>query len=551
MKPTTFALCIVIILIGARMAFSQTGLLWERLYDGPAGFGSAVEAIALDSSGNVIVAGRSKASNGKNDFMTIKYSSNGDTVFTARYNGPGNDDDGDYVSTTVVAKNGDILVTGTTRYGIGQLVTIRYHPNGDTAWTNILSYGVYDFPEGIAVDSAGNAYVTGVSYLGSGADMITIKYDTAGNRLWEARFDGPAGLGDQGMAIAVDDSGYVYVGGAAQWDSTKLDFCTIKYTPTGDTVWTARYDGTAYKQDCIYGLKIDDSGNVYVTGSSQNPSSQYSDVSQDIVTIKYNSAGKQQWLQRFNGVDNFQDLPYSITLDKNHNVFVTGFCNRVGSYHDIVTIKYRSDGTQEWVRYAGGTSTDEGRAIAVDTTGKVYVTGLSYSSVSTSFDILTLCYSNAGDSLWSYRYNSGGTQYDEPCGIVVDKNGSVYVAGYSTPPSGWVFTTIKLGVSPSAADDIPESVPSNWALKQNYPNPFNPVTAIDYYLARRSHVIIEIYNVLGQRIRVLADETESAGSHHVEWNGSDDMGKQVASGIYFYQLSFAGGRQTRKMVLLK
>jgi len=441
MVKIIFILSVGLILIEPSFTYSQVALLWEQHYDGPAGGGSIAQAIAHDTVGNVIVAGRSVGEGSKNDFLTVKYRPNGDTAWTARYNGPGNDDDGDYVS-TAVARNGDIFVTGTTRDGRVELITISYRRNGDTIWTNIYSNGDHDYPHAIVVDSAGNAYVTGVSSNAGDEDMITIKYDSTGNRLWEARFAGPAQSGDGGFAIAVDDSGYVYVGGCAQWDSTKPDFCTIKYTPGGDTVWTARYDGTAHKADYIYCLKTDDSGNVYVTGSSQNPSSPYSDVSQDIVTIKYNSSGVQQWLQRFNGIDNKQDFPYGLALDRSHNVFVTGFCTRNATGHDIVTIKYDTTGLEKWVKYLGGTGTDEGRGIAVDTAGKVYVTGLTY-SISSSYDILTSCYSNSGDSIWAYSYNSGGTQYDEPKAIALAKDGGVLITGYSVLPSDWVYTTIK------------------------------------------------------------------------------------------------------------
>jgi hypothetical protein len=90
-----------------------------------------------------------------------------------------------------------------------------------------------------------------------------------------------------------------------------------------------------------------------------------------------------------------------------------------------------------------------------------------------------------------------------------------------------------------------------YSLSQNYPNPFNPTTTIDYSLRDRSQVQLKIYNVAGQLIRTLINDVKTVGAHSEVWNGRNDAGQTVSSGVYFYKLTAKNFTQTKKMVLLK
>jgi len=100
-------------------------------------------------------------------------------------------------------------------------------------------------------------------------------------------------------------------------------------------------------------------------------------------------------------------------------------------------------------------------------------------------------------------------------------------------------------------------LPQEFDLRQNYPNPFNPATVIEYALPRASQVKIQIYNILGQRVRNLVDELQEAGYKAIPWDGKDDSGNEVGSGIYFYRIVACTNQGTkdfikcRKMILLK
>jgi hypothetical protein len=100
--------------------------------------------------------------------------------------------------------------------------------------------------------------------------------------------------------------------------------------------------------------------------------------------------------------------------------------------------------------------------------------------------------------------------------------------------------------------DVKESiVPKDFSLSQNLPNPFNPQTEISYDIPNACHVSLSIYNLLGQRTRTLVDEYQTTGHKTVHWDGKDDQGIQVASGIYFYQIQAGDFTDAKKMILMK
>jgi hypothetical protein len=106
-------------------------------------------------------------------------------------------------------------------------------------------------------------------------------------------------------------------------------------------------------------------------------------------------------------------------------------------------------------------------------------------------------------------------------------------------------------VTPTSVPAVCEQLPRTFAMSQNYPNPFNPITRFTYTVPRQSPVKIEIFNIMGQRVRVLVDEKVAAGSHVVTWNGQSDARMEAASGIYFCRFQAGDFCQIRKLVLLK
>jgi plastocyanin len=363
---------------------------------------------------------------------------------------------------------------------------------------------------------------------------------------------------------------------------TGYDYATIKYYPNGDTAWVRRYNGPGNNSDDASAIAVDGSGNVYVTGGSRG-SVTYDDYS----TIKYYPDGDTAWVRRYNGPGNYYDWASAIAVDGSGNVYVTGYSHGSGTGSDYATIKYYPDGDTAWVRRYNGPANsykyDVARAIAVDGSGNVYVTGGSEGN-GTGFDYATIKYVQAfswvsiidfdfvpkvdtvsvGDSV---RWTNNGTV---PHTSTSDTKGP-WDSGTLNPGESFTFQFQTPGSYPyhcefhpsmtgmivvRPASDVKDETgnkerPSQFTLSQNYPNPFNQTTKIDFSLAKSGFVSLNIYDILGRKVRTLVSERLSSGYKSVLWDGKNDSGKEVASGIYFYCLKVGDFSDTKKLVLLK
>ena len=107
------------------------------------------------------------------------------------------------------------------------------------------------------------------------------------------------------------------------------------------------------------------------------------------------------------------------------------------------------------------------------------------------------------------------------------------------------------GTVPVGLRDVPEGLPESYALSQNYPNPFNPTTVIRYALPRTSDVSLVVYNLLGQEVIRWSRRSAPAGYYVQRWNGTNNVGRPVTTGIYFYRILAGDFAETKKMLLLK
>jgi alpha-tubulin suppressor-like RCC1 family protein len=149
---------------------------------------------------------------------------------------------------------------------------------------------------------------------------------------------------------------------------TVIDYATIKYNSSGDSVWVKRYNSLGNSYDGANSIAVDTSGNVYVTGYNTVSGIQY-----DYATIKYNSSGDSVWVKRYNGLGNSYDGANSIAVDTSGNVYVTGYNTVSGIQYDYATLKYNSSGDSLWVkRYKGPVnSSNDAFSIALDGSGNV------------------------------------------------------------------------------------------------------------------------------------------------------------------------------------
>ncbi|MCX7877787.1 MAG: SBBP repeat-containing protein, partial [Ignavibacteria bacterium] len=154
------------------------------------------------------------------------------------------------------------------------------------------------------------------------------------SQLWTKRYNGTGNSYDEATSVWIDNSGNIYIAGGSTGSGSGLDFTVIKYNSLGDVIWTARYNGPGNGFDDAYSVKCDNQGNVYVSGSSEGAGSGL-----DYCVVKYNPSGVQQWVYRYNGPGNLTDEVYSIQIDNSGNVYITGYSNGGSTMDDICTIK--------------------------------------------------------------------------------------------------------------------------------------------------------------------------------------------------------------------
>jgi len=233
----------------------------------------------------------------------------------------------------------------------------------------------------------------------------------------------------------------------------------------------------------------------------------------------------------------------------------------------------------EYATFLGGSDHDKGKGIALDSFGYAYLTGGTSGNFPTSAvvqDDMKDYYGNAyvakldpcGNRL-EYSAILGGSSWDLGCDIVVDDAENAYLIGHTqsfdfpitlgafdiTHEGSWEAFVVKLDLSDYPVPVVSESplaiLPESCALHQNYPNPFNASTEIRYRVPEDGHVILRIFNILGQEVKSLVDSHQTARDYAVAWDGRDDTGGEVASGVYFCRLRAGNLSRIVKMVYLK
>lgn len=331
------------------------------------------------------------------DIITIKFNAaTGDTTWVRRYNGTNNG--GDYGFSITVDVSGNVYVCGRSDVtGMGQKFTIlKYDASGNVAagFPYIYTAGLsttFDEAHSIKVDGAGGIYVTGKSGTAGLEDFLTIKLNSAGVLQWAKKYIGASNNEDNAVALVIDATS-VFVSGYGFRPANIQDFVVIKYNAaTGDSLAFASYTGPANQIDIVTAMTIDATSNVYTTGFSQGTGTGY-----DYATIKYNSSLVQQWVSRTSDPSNGSDFPYSIGLDATGAVYVTGSSQGTGTNFDYLTVKYNSAGVQQWFKRENGNTNgnDYASSIAVYDTGKIFVTGSANFTPPGSIVYYTIRYSN-------------------------------------------------------------------------------------------------------------------------------------------------------------
>ena len=521
--------------------------IWQRSYTAPVVQQDEVTCMSLDPAGNIYVGGYTYVTELNDlDMLLVKYNPSGILQWSKRINSTVNGTD--YIRAITTDQNGNVYITGVSA-GVGaDYLTIKYNSAGDTLWTaryegiDPTQFG-YDEPWAIVVDKTGNVFVTGESYdSNTGYDWASIKYDSSGTMKWVKRYDGILGSTDENsFDLTLDNKDNIIATGFSPGNMTSADFLTIKYNQNGDTLWTARYDGSGSGYDYATRVVVDSLDNIYITGRSDGINTQ-----EDYATVKYDSNGVQKWVRRYDG-NGEDDEPKDIAVI-NGEVVVTGFSTGAATGRDFLSIKYNSAGDTLWTRRFNGTSGngyDEANSLAADKNGNIYVTGYTDDN-SLNSNFYTIAYDSSGNKIWDEFYNGAGNGDDNAKAVSLDKDGNIYVAGTSTGDStGLDITLVKYSTVVTGINNN-KTIPLSFSLEQNYPNPFNPSSTIKYSVAKNTMVTLKVFDILGREVRNLVNENKAPGVYQINFHASD-----LSSGIYFYQLKAGGFVQTKKMIFMK
>ena len=332
-----------------------------------------------DASNNIYVVGATMTGSGGYDILVAKYNPQGVQLWINQYNGTGNAND---LGTGVtIDASGNVYITGTTCTTAlptsADLIIIKYNSAGVQQWLQTYNGTGSNYDSGADIFQMTGTnvgiYITGSSYNASGnTDFITLKYSTAGVQQWVSRYNHTSNLNDAAVRVAVNATG-VSIIGAVQTATTTYSCSVVKYNAiTGaQTGVTTTTGGTSTITE-VNDMVIDASNNIYITGTGV-----VTGQGNNYFTIKLNNLLVLQWQKIYNGASNLNDVAKGIQVDASGNVFVTGYSTITGQGRNVVTIKYNSTGTQQWAQtYNNPLNTDdEAYGIALDNTGNAYVTG--------------------------------------------------------------------------------------------------------------------------------------------------------------------------------
>jgi len=307
--------------------YGQNGeVLWEKLYDSSPDNRSI--GVGIDQSGYVYIAGSSNKNGTDWGVEVVKYNpDNGDTIWTARYDQSENSVD--IPRAMEVDLSGNVYVCGSVQSDSLYSFLVKFNSNGEKEWASLYKRpGIQGeiYGEVLKLDAAGNIYFAGHCYNGPATfvDYLIAKYNPDGNYEWITTYSNTNNGIDEAYDLAVDEAGNVFVTGKSfigGGGSSNYDYLTVKFSPNGNQIWQARYnnDPEGPTQDEAYAIAVDPYGNSYVTGVSSK-SHLYNN--EGFATVKYDKDGNEVWRIRHD--EWWYCFGFAIVIDSDNMPYVGG-----------------------------------------------------------------------------------------------------------------------------------------------------------------------------------------------------------------------------------
>ncbi|HDZ16777.1 MAG TPA: hypothetical protein ENH75_00710 [archaeon] len=361
---------------------------WDNTWGGPVddvGCG-----VVVDSSDNVYLAGETDSFGaGNKDLVLVKYDSSGSQQWYRTWGGS----DNEYIGGVAMDSSNNVYLAGyTSGAGKKDMVLVKYDSFGTQLWNRTRDGSSNEEGLGVAVDSSDNVYLVGWIHVSGlyNYNMALVKYNSSGAQLWSRTWGGSSY--DWGRGVAVDSSDYVYITGDTEsFGEGNLDMVLVKYNSSGAQLWNRTWGGSVHEYG--RGVAVDSSDNVYITGGTDS----FGVRERDMVLVKYDSSGAQQWYRTWDGsIDSYRNKYYDeawhVAVDSSDNIYLSGRTWDGVTYHDLALVKYDSSGTQQWDRIWGGSDYDGGRGTAVDSSDNVYLAGYTESYGAGESDMVLVKY---------------------------------------------------------------------------------------------------------------------------------------------------------------
>lgn len=314
-------------------------------------------------------------------------------------------------------------------------------------WQSISGSQNAIYKSKIVTDNSNNIYIAGATMNGATSDILLVKYNSSGVQQWIAQYNGGGNGEDVATALCVDTLGNIYITGyetGTALNPTNVDLITIKYNSSGVQQWLTTYDGGCNSYDAGADLAVDNNGNVYVTGKSYNAS-----ANTDIVTIKYDPFGTQQWVTRYDHTAHLNDEGVKISA-RNGSVVVSGIVQinstdykyAVFTCEDVTGVQVASI-----INSTSSTGADQVNDMVQDTSGNIYIAG-AIPVAGHGYDYSILKLNPTLNVVWQITYNGNDNLDDIAKALRIDALSNVFVTGYTTSTIGGKnFATIKYNSS--------------------------------------------------------------------------------------------------------
>jgi hypothetical protein len=312
---------------------------WTYVHPGSNNFDEC-RAVEIDGNDNFVLTGSREISSTAQQFMTVAIQPNGSALWANVY--PASTSTRHVANAITIDDNNDVFVAGES-WGGGSNLDYRVLKlnagSGAQAWTTTYDgNGLIDVPKSITIDSDENVIVTGTCYINVTIEeeITTVKFNSAGTFQWAQEYGGSALDYDTPNFVTTDDQNNIYVAGRVRNLGNGEDFFIGKYSPTGNLDWDYIYQSPTNGYDEAVKVLVNDDNEVYASGYSHLTQS-----SHDYITVRLDDAtGNEVWFTRFDGPASASDQTSDFVLDESGNLFVTGSSVGAGTNRDFSTIKY-------------------------------------------------------------------------------------------------------------------------------------------------------------------------------------------------------------------